>query len=129
MHQLHLLSPSPPCSTICFFSSHARSKYLSIFSLSLIFTLWPPKYIIRQVLLLCLLLQCLVFWLQFGDSFESQYPENSIRFIFLDRLGLCIYHLLVWLKCILFYNSQAITSFTHLCLIDFVVLFLLSSLE
>ena len=37
--QLLFVSPSPPCSTD-FFSPLARSKYLFIFSLSFIFTLW-----------------------------------------------------------------------------------------
>ena len=41
VHQLQLVSPSPSCST--YFCSLSKSKYLSLFSFSLIFMLWSAR--------------------------------------------------------------------------------------
>ena len=67
----------------CYFSSLARSKYLSIFSLSFIFTLWSTrttKSRLRQVFVVCHLSPDLIFWLGLGDPSLSQNPNNFIHF-------------------------------------------------
>ena len=81
-----------------FFSSLARSWYLSFFWLSFNFTLWSAgtaKFTIRQVFFLLFLF---FYWLslglvvrpRFGDLFVSQNPFS------LTDSGLYIYHLFVW---------------------------------
>ena len=60
-----------------FFNSLARSRYLSIFLLSLNFILWSAgtaKSIILQVLVFCWLFLCLVVWPRVSDLFVC---ENS----------------------------------------------------
>ena len=53
-----------------FFSSLAKSRYLSLFSLSFSFTLWSAG----TVLISCWLSLGLVVWLRLGDPFVSQNP-------------------------------------------------------
>ena len=74
-----------------FFSSLARSRYVSLFSLFFIFTLWSArmaKFTIRQSLspfFFCCLSLGQVIWPRLGDpskSFASHFPE-------------CLYHLFV----------------------------------
>ena len=60
-----------------FFSSLARSRYLSLFSHSFNFALWfaeTAKSTIRQVLFFCLLSLGLVVWPRLADPFVSQKP-------------------------------------------------------
>ena len=74
--QLQLVSPSPSSSTD-FFSSLARSRYLSFFSLSFSFTLWlaeTAKTTIQQIFLFCWLLLGIVVWPRLGDPSVSQNP-------------------------------------------------------
>ena len=69
-----------------FFSSLARSKYLSIFSYFWCFFLLPAgmvKSTRRQVLLL---IQGLVFWLGLGDPFVSQGTTEFYGFHFLGQI-------------------------------------------
>ena len=71
-----------------FFSSLARSRYSSLFSLSFSFTLGQPE---QQSLLFgrfsffCWLLLGLVFWPRLSDPFVSQNPWELCVSIFLDR--------------------------------------------
>ena len=109
-----------PSYYIVFFSSLARSKYLSLFLLPFIFTLYSvrtAKSTIRQILLyfvffssfsfffffffFCLSL-VLVVWPGLGDLFVVQNPRTDSDW--------CIYHLLVWSIFKFLYNSQWITS-------------------
>ena len=70
-----------------FLSSLARSKYLSCFSLSLIFTLWSAgvaKSTVWQVLFFfCWLSLGLVVWLGLGDLFVSQNPRELLLLLLL----------------------------------------------
>ena len=62
-----------------FFSSLARSRYSSVFSLSFNFTLWSAgtaKSAIWQVLCFCWLSLSLVVWPIFSDLFLSQNPRE-----------------------------------------------------
>ena len=75
-----------------FFSSVARSKFLSFFSLSFKFTLWSDwtaKSKIRQVL----------FFVYYHDVCQSCISKSKrslwISF-FRTYFGLCIYHLFIW---------------------------------
>ena len=119
----------PLCSTICIFSSHARSKYLSIFSLSFIFhsVVSSVYYTVSSFALFIATMSGLLvaiwwfLWISISREFYTFYFLGQTGFVHIPFVSVVKMHS--------FYNSQAITSFTHLCLIDFVVLFLLSLLE
>ena len=126
VRRLQLVSPSLSCSAI-FFSSLARSQYLSHFSLSFSFILWSAgttKTTIRQI----------VFFLSFFFFF---FLLTVTRFSYLAEIrwsvcisnsprtlcvsfsrtdsGLCIYHLFVRLSLNFSHNSQCITFPTQSC--------------
>ena len=80
-----------------FFSTSARSRYLSLFSLSFLFTLGSVgtgKSTIREVLLFFLTI--IKVWSTLGDPFVSQNPREiyAVSFSKTDS-SLCIYHLFV----------------------------------
>ena len=81
-----------------FFSSQARSKYLSFFSLSFIFTLWSAsteKYTIRQALVHFFFFDYhVVVWARFGDVFVSQNPIGLCASHFSGRILGCSYYYL-----------------------------------
>ena len=83
-----------------FFSSLARSRYLSFFSHSFSFILWSAgtaKSTILQILFFCCwLLLGLVFWPIFSDPSICQSPIGVYVSYFMRDAGLCIYHLFVW---------------------------------
>ena len=58
-----------------FFSSLLKFTYLSLFSLSLIFTLWSAR-MAKLVFFCCWLSLGLVVWLRLGDPFISQNPRE-----------------------------------------------------
>ena len=69
--------PKAPSYIIVFFSSLARSRYLSFFSHSFSFILWSSrtaKSTILQALFFCWSILGLVFWLRLGDQFLCQSP-------------------------------------------------------
>ena len=71
MHQLQLMSPSPSCSIAFYFSSLARSRYLSYFSFFIFFTPWSAgtsRSTIRQVL----------FFVDSFYSFKSFFPSALV---------------------------------------------------
>ena len=73
----------------CFFSSLARSRYLSHFSLSFSVNLWSAgtsKPTIRQVHFFCWLSLGLVVWLRLDDSFLSQNHEEIFASHFLEQI-------------------------------------------
>ena len=77
-----------------FFSSLAKSRNLSLFSLSFSFILWSTGTVlstIRQVLLFCWLSIGLVVWSRLDDSFVSQILENFVHLIF--RYGFWVLHI------------------------------------
>ena len=79
---LKLVSQLPSCSKI--FRTLARSKYLYIFSLSFIFSLWSPerkKSSQRQVLFALLIKLYLLYWQAFGYPIVSQNPKRIIILI------------------------------------------------
>ena len=96
-----------------FLSSRTRSKYLFLFSLSFIFTLWPAgiaKFTIRQIPtpIFCYRSLGLVFRPEFNNLFVSQNPVNFMRFIHQDGFSFFMYHLVVWLDFTLLHCSQFI---------------------
>ena len=104
-----------------FFSSLARSRYLSLFSFSFSFTLRSvrtAKSTIRQVLF---------FWLtltRFGHLVEIRWSvciSKSQRSLCISfsrtNSKLCIYHLFIWSNLNFLHNSQWITFLTQLCLV------------
>ena len=104
-----------------FFSPLARSRYLSLFSLSFSFTLWSAgtaKSAIRHVLFHFFLLSLgLIVWPRIGDLFVSQNPrEFYVSFTRTDTV-LCICHLVVWPNLNFLHNSQWITFLSQLCLV------------
>ena len=100
-----------------FCSSLARSRYLSLFSISFSFTLWSAgteKSTIRQVLFFSFFF----FYYQLVSSsgrykmvrLYLEIPENFMRVSFsMTDSGLCIYHLFVWSNLKFLHNSQRIT--------------------
>ena len=68
-----------------FFTSPARSKYLSFFSLSFSFSLWSKKFTILQVHFFCRLLLGLVFWPRLGEPFICQSPIEFMCVILHER--------------------------------------------
>ena len=115
--------------TLLFFSFLiflARSNYLSLFSISLIFTLWSAgtaKSTIHQVLFLllffCLMLiftrSSLLVGIRLSVCFSKSLRILCISFFRTDS-GLCIYHLVVWSDFNFFRNSQWISFSTQSCL-------------
>ena len=106
---------------LCFFSPLARSKYLSNFLFSFIFSQWSAgtaKYTRWQVLFIlfflffsffffffcCWLSRGLVFWLRLGDLFVSQNPREFYVSHFLRMILICVYTILL--------NVQISISFT-----------------
>ena len=76
------------------FYSQARSKYLSLFSLSFSFTQWSTgtaKFTIRQVLFFNWLSLGLVVWPRLGDPFVSENPKELCASHFLGRILGCAY--------------------------------------
>ena len=91
-----------------FFDFIARSRYLSLFSLSFNFPLWSArsaKYTIRQVLFFCWLSPSLIVWPRLDDPFVSQNPrEFCVSFSRTDS-GLCINHFFIWSNSNFLHNS------------------------
>ena len=94
-----------------FYSSLARSRYLSLFLHYFSFTLWSAgtaKTIIRQVLFFRWLSIGLVVWPRLGDPFVYQNPtEFCVSFSRTDS-GLCIHHLSVYSNLDFLHNLQRI---------------------
>ena len=93
-----------------FFNPLARSKYLSLFSFSLIFTLWSTemaKSTIQQVLffLLSIIRFCLLARSRWSVWITELQRIFHISF-FMINSGLCIYHLVVWSDLNFLHNSQ-----------------------
>ena len=82
--QLLLVSPSPSCSTIVFFFiSLTKSKYISIFSLSFIFTLrsaGTTKYSKWQVLFFLIILLMVFHW-SLNDSKSPQISRTLLSIL------------------------------------------------
>ena len=103
-----------------FFSSLARSRYLSFFSYSFSFILWSAgtaKSIILQVLFFLLIiikssLLAVIRWSVCILKFHWILCESFSR----SGAGLCIYHLLVWSNLNFLHISQWITLQTQSCL-------------
>ena len=122
------------------FSSLARSRYLSLFSLLFSFILWSagtPKFIIQQVLLFYFILFILisfsffffffftitrsgglVVWPTLGDPFVSRNHRKIAASHFLGRIHDCAYTILfVWSNFIFLRISQRITFPIQTCLV------------
>ena len=109
------------CMFHSFFSSLARSRYLSFFSHSFSFILWSAgtaKSTILQVLFFFLLiiiksgLLAGIWWSVCILKSHRSLCESFSR----TGVGLCIYHLLVWSNLNFLYISQWITLPTQSCL-------------
>ena len=85
VHQSQLVPTSPSCST-SFFSSLARSKYLPLFSFSLIFTPWSARSakLTIQVLFFSWLWRGRASWPWSGDHFFLRIPKIIMSLIFFD---------------------------------------------
>ena len=99
--------------TIIFYSflcSLARSKYLSLFTFSLIFILWSAeiaKFTIWQILCLLLIItrSSLLAQIRWSVCISKYQRIVCIAFSRMDS-GLSIYHLVVWSNFNLLHNSQ-----------------------
>ena len=100
--QVQVASLSLLCSII-YFSSQARSMYLSLFSLSFNFTLWSAWT--AKVLFFC----C---W-QSQGRFYLNFPENFVVLFSCTDPMLCIYYLIIWSNLYFLHNSQGITLITQ----------------
>ena len=90
-----------------FFSSVARSRCLSLFSLSFNFTLvcWDGKvHYSADSLFCCWLSLTLIVWPKSNDPFVSK----SLRVLYISFSELCIYHLFAWSNSNFSHNSQLI---------------------
>ena len=113
-----------------FFNSLARSRYLSLFSLSFNFTLWSAgsaKSTILQVLYLFIFYFFFFFFfliiirsghlakIRWSVYMSKSYRSLCVSFSRTD-VRFCIYHLFVWSNFIFLHISQWITLPTQLCL-------------
>ena len=106
-----------------FFSSLARSRYLSLFSLSFIFTLWTAvtaKFTFQHVLFFVDYHKVgwsgRVVWSGLGNLFVSQNPREFYASYSLGtNSGLRIYHLFVWWNFNFWHIFLWITFFSQLC--------------
>ena len=121
-----LCGPIAICMTVTFmchsfFSSHARSRYLSLYSTSFNLTLWSAgtaKSTIRQVLVFLFTIT------RSGYLVEIMWPvciSKSLRSLCVSRtdLGLCRYHLFVWSNLNFLHYSLWITLSIQLRLVLF----------
>ena len=98
-------------------SSLTRSRYLSWFLLSFIFTLWSARMAksTRWQIIFFLLIK--TDWTGLDNLFVSQSPREFYASHFLKTdSGLCIYYLPVWSNFSLLHNFQLITFLTLLYL-------------
>ena len=103
-----------------FFSSLARYRYLSLFSLSYSFTQWPAgmaKFTIRQALFFCWLSVGLVVWLKLDDPFVSQNPRVCASHSRGHLLGRAFTFLFAWSNLNFLHNSYWIAFLTQSCLV------------
>ena len=108
------------CMFHSFFSSLARSRYLSFFSLSFCFILWSAgtaKSTILQVLffLLIIIKSGLLAGIRWSVCISKSHRSLCESFS-RTGAGLCIYHLLVWSNWNFLHISQWITLPTQSCL-------------
>ena len=99
MYQQQLVSPSLLC-PIVFFNSLSRSRYLSFFLLSFIFTLWSarrqsPLFGRLSFLLLTIFRSVHLADVKWSVSISKPQKTLSVSFPWTDS-RLCIYHLFVW---------------------------------
>ena len=102
-----------------FFSSLARSKYLSIFPFSFIFTLlsvWMVKFIQWQILFFLLIIARSAHLVGIRWCVCISKSQRILYILFSDS-GLCIYHLVVWSNFSLLHNSQWIIFSNQLNLV------------
>ena len=107
-----------------FFSSWARSKYLSSFPHSFSFTLWSPeqqnpqdsKFSFFSFFWLINTRSDLLAEIRWSDCISKSHRISWVSFIKADS-GLYIYHLIVWSNFHLLHNSQWITFSTQSCLL------------
>ena len=106
---------------LSFFNSLARSRYLSFFSLSFRFILWPAgtaKSTILQILFFLLLIiirSVLLAGIRGSVCMLKSHRSLCVSFSW-TGVGLCIYNLLVWSNLNFLHISQWITLQTQLCL-------------
>ena len=126
-----------------FFFFLAKSKYLSLFSFSLIFALWyvkTAKFTIRQVLFFCF---CFLFFyfftfylltitrsgllvrVRWSVYIFTKFVRILCVSFFKTDSCLCIYHLVVWSNFTFLHNSLWITVPNQSCLVFFFFFFLL----
>ena len=103
-----------------FFSSLARSRYLSLFSLSFSFILWSAgtaKSTILHILFLLLIIMRsgLLARIRWSVCMLKSHRSLCESFSWTGS-GLCIYHLFVWSNSNFLYISQWITSPAQSCL-------------
>ena len=106
------------CMFHSFFSSLARSRYLSFFSHSFCFILWSAgtaKSTILQVLLLIIIKSGLLAGIRWSVCILKSHRSLCESFS-RTGVGLCIYHLFVWLNLNFLHISQWITLPTQSCL-------------
>ena len=103
--------PSASCSIV--FSFLAKSAYLSLFSISVIFTLWSArtvKFNIHQVHFLLLTITRSGRHAEItGSVWISKSQRRLCVYFFKTDSGLCIYYLFVWSNFSFLHNSQWIT--------------------
>ena len=102
-----------------FFTSLARSRYLSFFSISFNFTQWSArtaKSTILQVFLLIIIRSGRLAEIKLSVCMSKSQRSLCVSFSRTDT-GLCIYHLFVWSNLNVLHISRWITLSTQSCLV------------
>ena len=105
-----------------FFSSLARSRYLSLFSFSFVFTLGQPEWQSSLFGWFSFLLLFFITWsgrlaeIRWSVWISKSQRSSCISFSWTVSC-LCIYHLFVWTYLNFLHNSQWITFPTQSCLV------------
>ena len=104
----------------CFFSSLARSRYLSLFLLSFSFTQWSARMANSTI-------QQVPFFYWCSVCISKSQRIFCVSFCRTDS-GLCIHHLLVWLNLNSMHNSSG-SPFPHNCIIIIIIWVFLTTIS
>ena len=104
-----------------FISSLTRSKYLSFFSLSLIFTQWSAGTANSTILQAQFFFSIITWSCRLAEMrrrvYISKFQRNFCVSLSRKDFRLCIYYLLVWSNLNFLHNSEWITLSTQSCLV------------
>ena len=99
----------------CFFNSLVRSRYLSFFSHSFSFMLWPAR-IAKSTILLTIIKSGFLAEIRWSMCMSKSYSSLCMSFS-RTGAGLCIYHFFVWWNLNILHISQWIILPTQSCVV------------